>query len=51
MRDMGGWANLAMLKRYVKPTLEHKRQEMQKLQEYDRDGNKTNVIPFKRQAA
>jgi len=51
LRDMGGWANLAMLKRYVKPTLEHKRQEMQKLQEYDRDGNKTNVIPFKRQAA
>lgn len=35
LRVIGGWANLAMLKRYVKPTLEHKRHEMQKMQEYD----------------
>ena len=35
---------------YVKPTIEHKTSEMQKLQEY-RDGNKANVLPFNRDAA
>lgn len=50
MRNVAGWASLAMLKRYVKPTIEHKARAMQKLQEY-RNGNNANVVPFKRQAA
>lgn len=50
LRVLGGWANLAMLKRYVKPSLEHKANEMQKL-DRRRGGIQSNVIPFDRRAA
>lgn len=45
LRVLGGWSNLAMLKRYVKPDDDKKAGEMQKLIEY-----RNNVIPFRKAA-
>jgi Site-specific recombinase XerD len=46
LRVLGGWANLAMLKRYVKPDDDMKAGEMQKLVEYRRN----NVVQFPKAA-